>query len=638
MTLFGQAAPRAKLALALAGAIVLVLAILAAGALVALFGLGQISPNMRIERVPAFFYHYRADPTVRGWLMRGMMLSGAAAAIGVGMLVRRRASLHGDARFARETELRREGLRSTTGILLGRKSGRYLIFGGSEHVLLEAPTRSGKGVGVVIPNLLNWKDSVVVLDVKKENWDLTAGFRARQGQQVLLFDPLDPGCRTARYNPLGYIDRDNPIEVINELQKVAVMLFPSPERGDPFWIDASRIGFIGIGGVVAATADLPFTIGEIYRQLTNGDPKVRLPRLLRERDEAGAPLSAACASAITDFTSASDNTFASIKQTITSRLNLWLNPYVDDATSESDFDLRDLRRRRLSIYLGVSPDNLDRIAPLYNLFFQQLVDLNTREHAVARAPVEVLVLLDEFARLGRATTIASSIAYIATYGLRLLLVIQSRAQLRALYGPDEAETIVTNCGVEIAFTPKELRVANDLSERLGYYTIKAISKSRTIHGLIANRSQSESDQRRALMLPQELMQMPRGDMLILRGGIPPIRASKILYYQRADFTRRLADAPVLAPRDLKPIPRFVEGKNVSDGVAATRREEEMSPDIMAGDRQLLINADDLNADVVELIETDRIDGDRATQIVCATIAQQLGIVELASGGDDHERN
>ena len=102
------------------------------------------------------------------------------------------------------------------------------MFGGAEHAVLYAPTRTGKGVGVVIPNLLTWPDSVVVLDVKRENWEATAGFRAAHGQQTLLFDPLDPEGRTARYNPLGHIDRADPIAVLDELQRIAAMLFPHP--------------------------------------------------------------------------------------------------------------------------------------------------------------------------------------------------------------------------------------------------------------------------------------------------------------------------------------------------------------------------------------------------------------------------
>jgi len=518
---------------------------------VALFGLGQIGPNTDLGALPAWLWYYRSDPLLIDWLRRGAIAGAAVVALCILAIVRRGPALHGTARFAREGEIRREGLRAPAGIVVGRKAGRFLIFGGSEHVLLEAPTRAGKGVGVVIPNLLTWPDSVVVLDVKRENWSASAGYRQRAGQSVHLFDPLDPEGRTARYNPLAHIRRTDDIEVVNELQKIAVMLFPAPERSDPFWAEAARAAFTGVGALVAANPALPFTIGEIYRRLTTGDPKEDLPKALKEASKAGQRLSQACVSAIQDFASASDNTFSGIKQTITARLNLWLNPVVDAATATSDFDLREVRVRRMSIYLGVSPDNIDRIAPVYSLFLQQLVDLNTRDLPDAASNVPVLVLLDEFARLGKASVIAGGFSYVAGYGLRLLPVIQSRAQLRAIYGPDVTDEIIANCGLEVVFTPKELKVANELSERLGFFTMNVKSRSRTIHGLLANRSISESDQRRALLLPQELMQMPKSDLLLLRGGIPPVRGRKLAYFRMPRFTKRVLAPPLLPAR---PVP------------------------------------------------------------------------------------
>ncbi|WP_338422189.1 type IV secretory system conjugative DNA transfer family protein [Novosphingobium decolorationis] len=150
--------------------------------------------------------------------------------------------------------------------------------------MLEAPTRAGKGVGVVIPNLLSWPDSVVVLDVKQENWDLTSGYRARQlRQKTLLFNPLDEEGRTCRYNPLGHINRRDPVEIINELQKIGAMLFPLPLTGDNFWAESARTAFLGVSAYVAVTVDdgedaLPFTIGEVYRQFAAGDARRRFPK------------------------------------------------------------------------------------------------------------------------------------------------------------------------------------------------------------------------------------------------------------------------------------------------------------------------------------------------------------------------
>lgn len=528
----------------------------AIAAAVALAGLKRLSPHLDPAEVARWFWYFRGDPQVRRWATIGLLsAAGGGVLVAIGVLRNLQPPLHGAARWASEPELARAGFRSSRGILLGRKSGRPLVFGGPEHVLLYAPTRTGKGVGVVIPNLLTWPDSVVVLDVKRENWEASAGFRAAHGQAVFLFDPLDPEGRTARYNPLGHIRREDPIEVLDELQKLAVMLFPAPANADPFWAEAARTGFIGVGAYVAETPALTFSLGTLYSELTRGDPRTRLAAAVAARQAAGLPLSAGCQNALGDFCSASENTFASIKQTLTARMNLWLNPRVCASTETSDFDLRDLRTKRTSLYLAVSPDNLTRVAPLYNLLFQQLVDLNTRERPQGdRHPIPVLLLLDEFARLGSAETLAKAFAFVAGYGLRLLPVLQSPAQLRAEYGPDLAEEIMANCGAEIAFAPKELKVARDLSERLGAYTYKARSQSRPAGLGKGSRSLTESDQRRPLMLPQDLIQMPSDQLIVLRAGMPPVRGQKIAYWRERAFTRRVRPPPIITPRPTRHVP------------------------------------------------------------------------------------
>ncbi len=528
------------LALALPVAAVVVFLI---ASLVAWFYLSLPAAKFDPVKMPAFIWYYRGDPAVLKALGAGLVVGLVIAGLMVWFLLQKKAPLHGAARFAKEREIKAGGFRSDDGIVLGKKRGKFLIFGGNEHCIVEAPTRSGKGVGIVIPNLLGWQGSVVVLDVKRENWDATAGFRTKFGQAVYLFNPTDPEGRTARYNPLSYIDRTNPDQVIIELQKIATMLFVPPERGEPFWTDSARTAFVGVGAYLAQ-ADMPFTIGAIYRLMTTGDTRAYFKRVLEEESRH---LSQGCRNALADFTSGADNTFAGIVQTVTSKLSLWLNPRVDAATEESDFDLRQLRSRPMSIYLGVSPDELDRVAPLYNLLFQQLIDLNVRDLPDDQTPVQVLVILDEFARIGRAQVIASAFSYVAGYGIRLLPVIQSRSQLRAVYGEHVATEIVANCGVEVAFTPKELRVANELSERIGYIGQESVTKSLTINGILANRSKSMSDQRRALLLPQELMQFPNEDLILLRGGMAPIHGDKIRYYADAHFRNRVLAAPIVEP-------------------------------------------------------------------------------------------
>jgi type IV secretion system protein VirD4 len=512
---------------------------------------------------------YGTDPRFDRWLTLST-LAGTIAVFGLlGILHRRRPlPLHGKARFATEREIKAAGLRSKEGILLGRKNGTMLCFGGSEHVLVYAPTRAGKGVGYVIPNLLNWPDSVVVLDVKKENWHRSAGFRAAHGQEVHLFDPLEENGRTARYNPLGYV-RSDPADLYDDLQRIAVMLFPAESRGDPFWFEAARTAFVAIGGYIAETPGLPLTIGEILHQLSAAsDLKSHFEKIIAVRKSSDSPLSRPCTAALTDFLAASENTMNSVRKTVTARLGLWLNPRIDAATSANDFDLTKLRQQPMSIYLGVSPDNLDRMAPLLNLFFQQVVDLNTRElpehnHRLSR---KVLLLLDEFPALGNVNVLAKSVAFVAGYGIRLLTVVQSPSQLRAVYGADIARNFMTNHAVEVMFAPKEQDVANELSERIGYDTVKARSQSGPKGLSSRSMSQTVSEHRRALMLPQELKLLPKSKAFILGTGFPPVIADKLIYFDDRAFLQRLLPAPVQS------IPKGLSNALLDAGLKELRSE------------------------------------------------------------------
>lgn len=493
------------------------------------------------------------DEKAAGAARLGLVIGCAAAffaSVGI-WRARNGKELHGSARFASEGEIKKAGLRAATGIIVGKLRGRYLIFGGNEHVMVYAPTRGGKGVGVVIPNLLNWPDSAIVLDIKKENWQLTAGFRKNAGQGVYLFDPFDPEGRTARYNPLAYVRRDNPTDLYDDLQRIAGMLFPVEGRTvDPFWTESARTAFLAIGGYVAETPELPFTIGEVLRQFAaSPDISKHFKAILQARAES-RPLSRQCQTAMNDFLAASENTLQSVRKTVTAKLGLWLNGRIDAATSANDFDLRELRRKRMTIYLGVTPDNLDRMAPLLNLFFQQAVDLNTRtlpEHDKS-LKLQVMLMMDEFRAMGNVEIIAKGVSYVAGYGIRIVTIVQSPAQLREIYGPDAATNYMTNHAVEVVFTPKEHEVATQLSERFGYDTVEGRTRSRGIgFSRSSSRSETTSDQRRALMLPQELVLTPFEEEYLLKGGIRPVKAKKILYYKDPIFKKRLLPPPVIKP-------------------------------------------------------------------------------------------
>lgn len=538
-----------KLGLWSVAGVAFVLAIVLAASNVALFLIG--AHDGRLHFLTVFDLMSNGSDRAASAARLSLIAIGGGAVVGAGAIWKAQLTrrLHGSARFASEREIRNAGLRDKRGIIVGKLRGRYLIFGGSEHVMVYAPTRGGKGVGVVIPNLLNWPDSAIILDVKKENWKITAGFRKAAGQDVYLFDPFDTEGRTARYNPLAYVNRSNPVDLYDDLQRIAGMLIPDERGVDPFWILAPRTAFIAVAGYVAETPELPFTFGEVLRQFAAApDTKKHFKAILTSR-EKDRPLSKNCLTAMNDFLNASDNTLDSVRKSVSAKLGLWLNSRVDAATSANDFDLRELRKKPISIYLGVTPDNLDRMAPLLNLFFQQAVDLNTRtlpEHDTS-LKLQLLLMMDEFRAMGNVSIIAKGVSYVAGYGIRIVTIIQSPAQLREVYGPDASANYMTNHAVEVVFTPKEHAIATELSERFGYDTVEGHSRSRGLGFSRSSRTETTSDQRRALMLPQELVLTPYGDEYLIKGGIPPVRAKKILYYEDRIFRKRIKPPPIVRP-------------------------------------------------------------------------------------------
>lgn len=522
--------------------------------------------------------------------------------------------LHGKARFAAERDIKAAGLRSKTGLITGftgplparhygkpvDRMGRnvedggtvkraakghltaknLLTYGGPEHMFLYAPTRSGKGVGVVVPNLLNWPGSAVILDIKKENWTLTAGFRKSGGQDVYLFDPLEPDGKTHRWNPLSTVRRGGDFQ-IEDLQRLADLFIPVHSK-DPFFDRAAQTAFVGVGGYLAETPALPFTLGEIFRQLTlTGNVVKTFKDRIRQRKDEGRPLSWQTEAALTDFISKSENTFESVKSTITANLGLFANPMLDRATSASDFDFADLRKRRMSIYVGITPNNLGRLAPLLNLFFQSCVDANMQELPENNPTLKhkVLLCMDEFAAVGELPSFKRGIGYFAGYGLKVLTIIQTPAQLADIYGTDGAAAYMDNAGVEIVFTPKSLKEARNLSERFGTLAMESSSTSKAKH-LIDSKGTtiSTSEQKRALMMPQELLAMDQSQALVIIAGHPPVKANKLRYYAEDVFLERTKIPPPEIPSIIqKPLDDKIgkieaENKHLREEQAATREE------------------------------------------------------------------
>src|SRR5882762_3274149 len=502
----------------------------------------------------AYYYGDRADMRRRLWLASGMGLT-VVALCGALALRPRARSLHGDARFATRREVARAGLLGERGIILGAWGRRCLMLAGQQGVCLAAPPRAGKGTGVVIPNLLNWPDSVICVDIKRENWMTTAGFRRSAGQACYLFDPFSEDRRSARWNPFHYVS-GNPERRVNDLQRIAEMLYPDPPNVDPFWTASARSLFLGIALYLFETPTLPNTIGEVLRQGMASDDEgfgQHWKRLIEGRNSGTRPLSSQCVRSLYDVIDLAPVTASSIRKTFTSRLDLWLNPILDAATAESDFDLCELRRKPISIYVGVTPDDLHRLRPVLNLFFQQTIGLQTRElpEQNPRLKYQVLMLLDEFTALGRIPIIAEAISYLPGYNVRVVLVIQTPAQLREVYGIHSTEIMMKSLAARIVFAPKDFPDAREIADELGNTSVRARTISKPLGPSIDRRgarrsSVTVSEQRRPLLLPQEVKELGSEEAIVFGEGLRPIRCRKIRYFADRRFRKRLRPPPASA--------------------------------------------------------------------------------------------
>jgi type IV secretion system protein VirD4 len=473
------------------------------------------------------------------------------------------------------------------GIVLGRVGGDYLTFPGTEHCALYAPTRAGKGVGYVVPNCFLWPHSLVCSDIKRENYEATAGYRADLlGQDVYLFDPLAPDGRTARYNPLAYIDRTGGPDSFDSVQKVGQAFFPESTGQSKFWDDAARSAFNGACALVAETPDLPLNIATVLRLFARAEAPAFMKRLIEERRASGRPYTAACVDSISDYLTGGIELVNGIRKGVTTRLAMWNNPRIAAATEESDFDLRQLRYRAMSIYVGISPANIERLRPLLVLFWQQLIDMNV--HTIPeRDPLyrhPVLLNMDEFAALGALPHFATAIPYIAGYGLRAVLVVQSPAQLASplLYGPELASVILDNCGVEAVFGTKNRAVAEDISARTGDMTVNGVTQNRPrFMGAFQWQKQTEAlhPHRRPMLLPQKITRLNRRKQLIMRAGLPVIVADKLRWYKDPAF-RTLRRPPPIPPEIEIPVALDDGGQILVEPMpgAAQRMQRQMGRD------------------------------------------------------------
>lgn len=455
----------------------------------------------------------------------------------------RNANTYGTARWATRDDIRKAGLLADTGVVLGQFQNNYLRHDGAEHVLCFAPTRSGKGVGLVIPTLLTWPGSAIVHDIKGENWDVTAGFR-RTFSRTLRFDPTS--LESSAYNPLLEVRRG--LNEVRDVQNIADILVDpegSLEKRN-HWEKTSHALLVGaILHVLYAGSDK--SLAGVAAFLSNPDETIEntLYAMMNTPHLGEAGPHPVVASAARELLNKSDNERSGVLSTAMSFLGLYRDPVIAKVTSQSDWRIADLvGGRPTSLYLVVPPSDISRTKPLIRLILNQIGRRLTEEFDPATKRQRVLLMLDEFPALGRLDFFESALAFMAGYGLKAFLIAQSLNQIERAYGQNNA--ILDNCHVRVAFATNDERTAKRVSEALGTTTEQRSMKNYAGHRLspwLGHLMISRSETARALLTPGEILQLPQTDEVVLLSGAPPIKAKKARYYADRRLQSRVLNAP-----------------------------------------------------------------------------------------------
>ena len=494
----------------------------------------------------------------------------------------RTAATYGSARWATASEIRTAQLTGPDGVVLGRLGRHYLRHNGPEHVLCFAPTRSGKGIGLVIPTLLTWPGSCVVHDIKGENWNLTSGFRARHGR-VLLFDPTNRS--SAAYNPLLEVRRGE--WEVRDVQNIADVLV-DPEGAlekRNHWEKTSHSLLVGaILHVLYAEEDK--TLAGVANFLS--DPKrpieATLSAMMSTPHLGASGPHPVIASAARELLNKSENERSGVLSTAMSFLGLYRDPVIAQVTGHSDWCIRDLveGKRPASLYLVVPPSDISRTKPLIRLILNQVGRRLTEDLEAQSRRHRLLLMLDEFPALGRLDFFESALAFMAGYGLKSFLIAQSLNQIEKAYGPNNS--ILDNCHVRVCFASNDERTARRISDALGMATELRAMKNYAGHRLspwLGHLMVSRQETARPLLTPGEVMQLPPDDELVLVSGCSPIRAKKARYFEDERFRDRIIPPAKLrgasAPSDprnddwsglRKPIANIAEAESIVQSQAS----------------------------------------------------------------------
>ncbi|KPY39816.1 hypothetical protein ALO48_200066 [Pseudomonas syringae pv. rhaphiolepidis] len=464
---------------------------------------------------------------------------------------------YGSARWANTADIRKAGLMQSAGVFLGLHDGQYLRHEGPEHVLTFAPTRSGKGVGLVVPTLLSWPASAVIHDIKGENWQITAGWRSCFSH-CLLFNPTD--AKSAAYNPLLEVRRG--AHEVRDVQNIADILV-DPEGAlekRNHWEKTSHALLVGaILHVLYAGED------KTLRGVANflSDPacpfELTLHRMMTTRHLGDAP-HPVVASAAREVLNKSDNERSGVLSTAMSFLGLYRDPTVAEVTSRCDWRIADLiaSESPVSLYLVVPPSDISRTKPLIRLILNQigrrLTESIDGSDGIERRH-KLLLMLDEFPALGRLDFFETALAFMAGYGIRSFLIAQSLNQIDKAYGQNHS--ILDNCHVRVTFATNDERTAKRISETLGTATELRAQRNYAGHRLapwLGHLMVSRQETARPLLTPGEVMQLPPDESVVMVSSVAPIKAKKLRYYADANFKQRVLPPPALAAGQYADVP------------------------------------------------------------------------------------
>ncbi|MDI6025935.1 conjugal transfer protein TraG [Corticibacterium sp. UT-5YL-CI-8] len=531
---------------------------------------------------PAFFWWwYFFDAYAPHVFMEGGVIaaSGGLIAVAVAIMMsiyRAREAkdvrTFGSARWAERNEIETASLLLDDGVVLGRYEDDYLRHDGAEHVLCFAPTRSGKGVGLVVPTLLTWPGSAIVHDIKGENWELTAGLRSSFGR-VLLFDPTN--VNSAAYNPLLEVRRGE--WEVRDVQNVAdVLVDPegSLEKRN-HWEKTSHSLLVGaILHVLYAEKDK--TLAGVAAFLSDPCRPIEstLSAMMTTPHLGEKGPHPVIASAARELLNKSDNERSGVLSTAMSFLGLYRDPVVAAVTSRCDWRIADIvaEEKTTTLYLVVPPSDISRTKPLVRLVLNQIGRRLTEDlHAKDRRH-RVLMMLDEFPALGRLDFFESALAFMAGYGIKAFLIAQSLNQIEKAYGANNS--VLDNCHVRVSFATNDERTAKRVSDSLGTATEMRAMQNYAGHRLapwLSHLMVSRSETARPLLTPGEIMQLPPDDEIVMVAGIPPIRARKARYFEDARFRERLLPVPENPNAGFPPKPDDWSAlKPLTSPVAATK--------------------------------------------------------------------